>query len=35
MTEPIEPGIRALLHQFREFLVILRLSQGDAVSLSS
>jgi vitamin B12/bleomycin/antimicrobial peptide transport system ATP-binding/permease protein len=28
MTEPIEPGIRALLHQFREFLVTLRLSPG-------
>jgi putative ATP-binding cassette transporter len=28
MTEPIETGIRALLHQFREFLVALRLSPG-------
>jgi hypothetical protein len=31
MTEPIEAGIRGLMHQFREFLVALRLSQGDAV----
>jgi vitamin B12/bleomycin/antimicrobial peptide transport system ATP-binding/permease protein len=28
MTEPIETGIRALLHQFCEFLVALRLSPG-------
>jgi vitamin B12/bleomycin/antimicrobial peptide transport system ATP-binding/permease protein len=26
MTEPIEAGIRGLMHQFREFLVALRLS---------
>jgi ABC-type uncharacterized transport system fused permease/ATPase subunit len=28
MTEPIEAGIRGLMHQFREFLVALRLSPG-------
>jgi vitamin B12/bleomycin/antimicrobial peptide transport system ATP-binding/permease protein len=28
MTEPIEAGIRGLIHQFREFLVALRLSPG-------
>jgi putative ATP-binding cassette transporter len=28
MTEPIEAGIRGLMHQFREFLVTLRLSPG-------
>jgi vitamin B12/bleomycin/antimicrobial peptide transport system ATP-binding/permease protein len=28
MTEPIEGGIRGLMHQFRELLVILRLSPG-------
>jgi vitamin B12/bleomycin/antimicrobial peptide transport system ATP-binding/permease protein len=28
MTEPIEPGIRGLIHQLREFLVALRLSPG-------
>jgi putative ATP-binding cassette transporter len=28
MTEPIEAGIRDLIHQFREFLVALRLSPG-------
>jgi putative ATP-binding cassette transporter len=28
MTEPIEAGIRGLVHQFREFLVALRLSPG-------
>jgi vitamin B12/bleomycin/antimicrobial peptide transport system ATP-binding/permease protein len=28
MTEPIEAGIRSLIHQFREFLVALRLSPG-------
>ena len=28
MTEPIEAGIRGLTHQFREFLVALRLSPG-------
>jgi vitamin B12/bleomycin/antimicrobial peptide transport system ATP-binding/permease protein len=28
MTEPIEAGIRGLMHQFREFVVALRLSPG-------
>jgi vitamin B12/bleomycin/antimicrobial peptide transport system ATP-binding/permease protein len=28
MTEPIEPGIRGLIHQFREFVIALRLSPG-------
>ena len=28
MTEPIEAGIRGLMHQFREFLVALRLFPG-------
>ena len=28
MTQPIEAGIRGLMHQFREFLVALRLSPG-------
>ena len=28
MTEPIEAGIRGMMHQFREFLVTLRLSPG-------
>ena len=28
MTEPIEAGIRGLMHQFRELLVTLRLSPG-------
>ena len=28
MNEPIEAGIRGLVHQFREFLVALRLSPG-------
>jgi putative ATP-binding cassette transporter len=28
MTEPIEAGIRGLVHQFREFLLALRLSPG-------
>jgi hypothetical protein len=28
MPEPIEAGIRGLTHQFREFLVALRLSPG-------
>jgi vitamin B12/bleomycin/antimicrobial peptide transport system ATP-binding/permease protein len=28
MTEPIEAGMRGLIHQFREFLVALRLSPG-------
>jgi putative ATP-binding cassette transporter len=28
MTEPIEAGIRGLIHQFREFLLALRLSPG-------
>jgi vitamin B12/bleomycin/antimicrobial peptide transport system ATP-binding/permease protein len=28
MSEPIEAGIRGLMHQFREFLVALRLSPG-------
>ena len=31
MTEPIEPGIRGLIHQLREFIVALHLSPGDAV----
>ena len=28
MTQPIEAGIRGLMHQFRELLVTLRLSPG-------
>ena len=29
MADPIEGGVRDLIHQLREFLVALQLSQGD------